>query len=76
MFSNDQHTEDQFADIVTPALPFTADCPITTDDIASAIHSLPVKKVPAVDHLRIETLKPIQHLLKPILLLLFRMCWV
>ena len=28
-----------------------------------------------MDHLRIEMLQPIQRLLAPILLLLFRMCW-
>ncbi|KAG1135799.1 hypothetical protein G6F37_012515 [Rhizopus arrhizus] len=59
----------------TPALPFAVECPITADDISSAIRSLPVKKVPGVDHLCIEMLHPIQHLLQPLLLHLFQLNW-
>ncbi|KAG1035115.1 hypothetical protein G6F43_013290 [Rhizopus delemar] len=75
IFSSDQHGEVQCNNATSPNLPFTLDCPITTDDIVSAIRSLPVKKAPGVDHLRIEMLQPIQHLLTPILLVLFQMCW-
>ncbi|KAG1177556.1 hypothetical protein G6F36_010796 [Rhizopus arrhizus] len=75
IFSGDQHGEVQCNNATLPNLPFTLDCPITTDDIVSAIRSLPVKKAPGVDHLRNEMLQPIQHLLTPILLVLFQMCW-
>ena len=40
--------------MIVPALFLILDCPITADDIASAIHSLPTKKVLGVDQLRIE----------------------
>ncbi|KAG1510717.1 hypothetical protein G6F53_006471 [Rhizopus delemar] len=75
IFSGDQHGEVQCNNATLPNLPFTLDCPITTDDIVSAIRFLPVKKAPGVDHLRNEMLQPIQHLLTPILLVLFQMCW-
>ncbi|KAG0798819.1 hypothetical protein G6F22_003841 [Rhizopus arrhizus] len=65
----------QCNEITTPALPFAVECPITADDISSAIRSLPVKKAPGVDHLRIEMLHPIQHLLQPLLLHLFQLNW-
>ncbi|EIE79402.1 hypothetical protein G6F46_011667 [Rhizopus delemar] len=71
IFSGDQ----QCNNATLPNLSFTIDCPIITDDIVSAIRSLPVKKVPGVDHLLIEMLQPIQLLLTPILLVLFQMCW-
>ncbi|KAG1043179.1 hypothetical protein G6F43_011723 [Rhizopus delemar] len=75
IFSGDQHGEVQCNNATLPNLPFKLDCPITTDDVISAIRSLLVKKGPGVDHLRIEMLQPIQHLLTPILLILFQMCW-
>lgn len=57
VFSNEQHMEIQFSNITIPSLPFTIDYPITTDDIASANHHLPVKKASIVGHLRIDMLK-------------------
>jgi hypothetical protein len=48
--------------------------PITAEDIQEAIRNLPTKKAPGMDHLRNEMLRPIQHLLTPLLLSLFRLC--
>jgi hypothetical protein len=75
IFSGAYQRTVQCNEITTPALPFAVECPITADDISSAIRSLPVKKAPGVDHLRIEMLHPIQHLLQPLLLHLFQLNW-
>ncbi|KAG0771855.1 hypothetical protein G6F22_016148 [Rhizopus arrhizus] len=75
IFSGAHQRTAQCNEITTPALPFAVECPITADDISSAIRSLPVKKAPGVDHLRIEMLHPIQHLLQPLLLHLFQLNW-
>ncbi|KAG1172625.1 hypothetical protein G6F35_016846 [Rhizopus arrhizus] len=75
IFSGAHQRTVQYNEITTPALPFAVECPITMDDISSAIRSLPVKKAPGVDHLRIEMLHPIQHLLQPLLLHLFQLNW-
>ncbi|KAG1320871.1 hypothetical protein G6F62_011110 [Rhizopus arrhizus] len=75
IFSGAHQRTVQCNEITTPALPFAVECPITADDISSAIRSLPVKKAPGVDHLRIEMLHPIQHLLQPLLLHLFQLNW-
>ncbi|KAG0786380.1 hypothetical protein G6F22_006146 [Rhizopus arrhizus] len=74
-FSGDLLREVQYYEIETPVLPSELDCPIIMEDISRAISTLPVKKAPGVDHLRIEMLQPIRHLLAPILLRLFQMCW-
>ncbi|KAG1137016.1 hypothetical protein G6F38_011621 [Rhizopus arrhizus] len=75
IFSGAHQRTVQCNEITTPALPFAVECPITADDISSAIRSLPVKKAPGLDHLRIEMLHPIQHLLQPLLLHLFQLNW-
>ncbi|KAG1063576.1 hypothetical protein G6F41_010687 [Rhizopus arrhizus] len=75
IFSGAHQRTLQCNEITTPALPFAVKCPITADDISSAIRSLSVKMAPGVDHLRIEMLHSIQHLLQPLLLHLFQLNW-
>ncbi|KAG1222028.1 hypothetical protein G6F35_005580 [Rhizopus arrhizus] len=76
VFSGQLLREVQINNIYNPILPFEIECPITAEDIQEAIRNLPTKKAPGVDHLRNEMLRPIQHLLTPLLLSLFRLCWM
>jgi hypothetical protein len=57
------------------ASPFSDEPPFTTSHIIEAIQSLPKRKAPGVDHLRVETLQPIQAFVAPLLLSLFQLCW-
>ncbi|KAL1929637.1 hypothetical protein VTP01DRAFT_1775 [Rhizomucor pusillus] len=61
--------------IFPPIVPFGGDSPFDTTFIQDTINHMPTKKAPGIDHLRSEMLKPIQHLLAPLLLELFRRCW-
>ncbi|KAG1450577.1 hypothetical protein G6F55_009620 [Rhizopus delemar] len=76
IFSGQLLREVQRNNIHNPILPFEIECPITAEDIQETIRNLPTKKAPGVDHLRNEILQPIQHLLAPLLLSLFRLCWM
>lgn len=62
----------------TPVVPESVavtSCPITINDVNEAIKCLPRKKAPGVDHLTIEMLAPLNHILTPILVYLFHPCW-
>jgi hypothetical protein len=76
IFSRQLLREVQRNNIYNPILPFEIKCPITAEDIQETIRNLPTKKAPGVDHLRNEMLQPIRHLLAPLLLSLFRLCWM
>ncbi|CEG63786.1 hypothetical protein RMATCC62417_00873 [Rhizopus microsporus] len=65
----------QAHEVISPTLPSNEECPFDINLIQDAINHLPAKMAPGVDHLRIEMIKPIQHLLAPVLLILFQMCW-
>ncbi|CEG75663.1 hypothetical protein RMATCC62417_10671 [Rhizopus microsporus] len=65
----------QAHETTSPTLPSDEECPFDIDFIQDTINHLLAKKIPDVDHLRIEMLKPIQHLLTLVLLTLFQMCW-
>jgi hypothetical protein len=75
VFSGQLLREVQRNNIYNPILPFEIECSITAEDVQETIRSLSTKKAPGVDHLRNEMLRPIQHLLTPLLLSLFRLCW-
>ncbi|KAG1147081.1 hypothetical protein G6F37_004298 [Rhizopus arrhizus] len=75
IFSRETIQEMQRYEISSDSLPFELACPIALPDILSAIRSLPSNKAPGVDHVKNEMLLPIQHLLAPILLALFQLCW-
>ncbi|KAG1145661.1 hypothetical protein G6F38_005494 [Rhizopus arrhizus] len=68
--------EVQRNNIYNPILPFEIECPITAEDIHEAIRNLPTKKAPGIGHLQNEMLQPIRHLLAPLFLLLFSLCWM
>lgn len=55
--------------------PFSEGPPFTINHVATAIESLPKRKAPGVDHLRVETLQPIQPLVAPLLFSLLHLCW-
>ncbi|KAG1290405.1 hypothetical protein G6F66_008674 [Rhizopus arrhizus] len=76
VFSGQLIREVQRNNIYNPILPFEIECPITAEDIQEAIRNLPTKKAPGVDYLRNEMLRPIQRLLTPLLLSLFRLYWI
>ncbi|KAG1444787.1 hypothetical protein G6F46_012032 [Rhizopus delemar] len=76
IFSEQLLREVQRNNIHNPILPFEIECPITAEDIQETIRNLPTKKASGVDHLRNEMLQSIQHLLVPLLLSLFRLCWM
>ncbi|KAG1225571.1 hypothetical protein G6F63_008289 [Rhizopus arrhizus] len=76
VFSGQLIREFQRNNIYNPILSFEIECPIIAEDIQEAIRNLPTKKAPGVDHLRNEMLRPIQHPLTPLLLSLFRLCWM
>ncbi|KAG1298434.1 hypothetical protein G6F66_001737 [Rhizopus arrhizus] len=75
VYSREATQEMQRYEVSSDCLPFELTCPITLPDIISAIRSLPSNKAPGVDHVKNEMLLPIQHLLAPILLALFQLCW-
>ncbi|KAG1032852.1 hypothetical protein G6F43_013675 [Rhizopus delemar] len=75
VYSREATQEMQRSEISSDSLPFELACPITLPDILSAIRSLPSNKAPGVDHVKNDMLLPIQHLLAPILLALFQLCW-
>ena len=58
-------------DVCSVSLLVELACPITLTDILAAIQLLPPNKAPGGDHIKNEMLLPIQHLLAPILLVLF-----
>ncbi|KAI9484216.1 MAG: hypothetical protein EXX96DRAFT_617156 [Benjaminiella poitrasii] len=55
--------------------PFVNIPPFTIDSINTVMNILPSRKAPSVDHLRIETLQPLQSILLPLLYHLFYLCW-
>jgi hypothetical protein len=75
VFSRETTQEMQRYNISSDSLPFELVGPITPPDIISAIQSLPSNNASDVDHIKNEMLLPIQHLLAPILLALFHLCW-
>ncbi|CEG83631.1 hypothetical protein RMATCC62417_17514 [Rhizopus microsporus] len=76
VFSGQLLREVQRNNIYNPILLFEIECLFTADDIQEAVRSLPTKKAPRIDHLPNEMLRPIQHLLTPLLLSLLRLCWM
>lgn len=75
VFSGDLLQGAKTYEVASPILPFEAECPFDVNLVQNAINNLPIRKAPGIDHLRNEMLRPIQHLLAPVLLELFRLCW-
>lgn len=49
--------------------------PFTTEQVTKAIERLPTNKAPGADHIRSEMIKPVTHLVAPLLTSLFNLCW-
>ncbi|CEG83301.1 hypothetical protein RMATCC62417_17248 [Rhizopus microsporus] len=61
---------------LSDSTPFAREaCPITLEDVQTALKLLPPNKVPGPDHLRQDMLVPLQVTLANILLFLLQLCW-
>lgn len=73
IFSDNLLQGNQIYEVASSTVPSNVERPFDVDLIENTIYHLPIKKTSGVDRLHNEMLKPIQRLIVPILLELFRL---